>query len=58
MAIGIKDADNDPAVQKRAQAYVYSKTLLKQFEKQQGTTFCRDLIKCDLSNPEEASKVP
>jgi C_GCAxxG_C_C family probable redox protein len=56
MAVGIKYADNDSAVQKRAQAYVNAKTLLKQFEKQQGTTFCRDLIKYDLSNSEELEK--
>ncbi len=56
MAIGIKYASNETGVEKRAKAYVYAKTLLKQFEEQNGTTFCRDLIKYDLSNPEEASK--
>jgi len=56
MAVGIKDTLNEPGIEKRAKAYATAKTLLQQFEKQQGTTFCRDLIKYDLSNPEEAAK--
>ena len=56
MAVGIKFASNDTAVEKRAKAYAYAKTLLKQFEGQNGTTLCRDLIKYDLSNPEEVAK--
>ena len=49
MAVGIQYASNETGVENRA-------TLLKTFEEQHGTTFCRDLIKYDLSNPEEAVK--
>ena len=56
MAVGIKYASNETGMEKRAKAYLYAKTLLKQFEEQNGTTSCRDLIKYDLSNPEEAAK--
>jgi C_GCAxxG_C_C family probable redox protein len=56
MAVGIKYASNETAVEKRAKAYAYAKTLLKTFEEQNGTTFCRDLIKYDLSNNEEVAK--
>ena len=56
MAVGIQYASNETGVEKRAKAYAYAKTLLKTFEEQHGTTFCRDLIKYDLSNPEEAVK--
>ena len=56
MAVGIKDAPNEAGPEKRAKANADARTLFKLFEKQQGTTFCRDLIKYDLSNPEEAAK--
>jgi C_GCAxxG_C_C family probable redox protein len=56
MAVGVKYASNETGVEKRAKAYAFAKTLLKKFEEQHGTTFCRDLIKYDLSNPEEAAK--
>jgi C_GCAxxG_C_C family probable redox protein len=56
MAVGIKYASNDTGVEKRAKAYANANILLKPFEQQQGTTLCRDLIKFDLSNPEEAAK--
>jgi len=56
IAVGIKDAPNQTGVEKRAKAYADAKMLYKLFEKQNGTTSCRDLIKYDLSNPEEAAK--
>jgi C_GCAxxG_C_C family probable redox protein len=56
MAVGIKNAPNEPGIEKRAQTYAHAKALYKQFEKEQGTVFCRDLIKYDLSNPEQAAK--
>lgn len=56
MAVGIKYASNEAGAEKRAKAYAYAKMLLKKFEEQNGTTLCRDLIKYDLSNPEEAAK--
>jgi C_GCAxxG_C_C family probable redox protein len=56
MAVGIKYGTNETGVEKRAKAYAHAQTLYKQFEKQHGTVLCRDLIKYDLSNPEEAAK--
>jgi C_GCAxxG_C_C family probable redox protein len=56
MAVGIKYAPNEPGMEKRAKTYANAKALFQQFEKQHGTTLCRDLIKCDLSKPEEAAK--
>ena len=38
MVVGIKYASNEAAVEKRADAYANAKTLLQQFEEQQGTT--------------------
>ena len=43
-------------LKKRAKAYANAKELFNLFERQNCTTFCRDLIKYDLSNPEEAAK--
>ena len=56
MAVGIKYASNETGVEKRAKAYANAKVLYTQFEKQHGTVLCRELIKYDLSNPEEATK--
>jgi C_GCAxxG_C_C family probable redox protein len=56
MAVGIKYASNEAGMEKRAETYAKAKKLFKLFEKQNGTVLCRDLIKYDLSNPEEAAK--
>lgn len=56
MAVGIKYAPNETGIEKRAQAYANAKALYKQFENQHCSVLCRDLIKYDLSNPEEAAK--
>ena len=56
MAVGIKNASNEPGIEKRAQTYAHAKALYKQFETEHGTVLCRDLIKYDLSNPEQATK--
>ena len=56
MAVGIKYASNEAGIEKRQEAYTKTKKLFEQFEKQNGTVLCRDLIKYDLSNPEEAAK--
>ncbi len=56
MAVGVKYGSNDAGREKQAKAYAYANKLYKQFEKQHGTVYCRDLIKYDLSNPEEAAK--
>lgn len=56
MAVGIKYAPNETGAEKRAKAYANSRALYQQFEKQHGTVFCRNLIKYDLSNPQELAK--
>ena len=56
MAVGIKYAPNEAGVDKRANAYANARELYQRFEKQHGTVFCRNLIKYDLSNPQEAAK--
>ena len=56
MAVGIKDAPNEPGMEKRIKAYADARTLYNQFKQQNGTVFCRELIKLDLSNPEDAAK--
>jgi C_GCAxxG_C_C family probable redox protein len=56
MAVGIKDAPNEAGMEKRAKAYADAKTLYNRFGEQNGTVFCRDLIKLDLSKPEDAVK--
>lgn len=56
MAVGIKYASNETGVEKREKTYANGKALYTQFEKQHGTVLCRQLIKYDLSNPEEAAK--
>ena len=55
-AVGIKYGSNEAGTEKQAKACAYANKLFRQFEKQQGTVFCRDLIKYDLSNPEEVAK--
>jgi C_GCAxxG_C_C family probable redox protein len=56
MAVGIKYAPNEAGGEKRAEAYANARALFQQFEKQHGTVLCRNLIKYDLSNPQEAAK--
>ena len=56
MAVGIKYGTNEADREKLTKLYARANKLYKQFEKQQGTTLCRDLIKYDLSNPEEAAR--
>jgi C_GCAxxG_C_C family probable redox protein len=56
MAVGIKYAPNEAGAEKRAKAYANAKALYQQFEKRHGTVFCRNLIKYDLSNPQELAK--
>jgi len=50
IAVGIKDAPNEPGMEKRAKAYADARALYKKFQEQNGTVFCRDLIKLDLFN--------
>ena len=56
IAVGIKDAPNEPGMEKRAKAYADARALYKKFQEQNGTVFCRDLIKLDLSNPADVAK--
>lgn len=56
MAVGIKYAPNESGAEKLAKSFANAKTLYEQFEKQHGTVLCRNLIKYDLSNPQELAK--
>jgi hypothetical protein len=56
MAGGIKFGSNEAAAEKQSKANANANKLYRQFERQHGTVYCRDLIKYDLSNPEEAAK--
>jgi C_GCAxxG_C_C family probable redox protein len=56
MAVGLKYGSNQIDNQKKLDAYAKTQTLFKQFEKQHGSVYCRDLIKCDLSTPEGLAK--
>jgi C_GCAxxG_C_C family probable redox protein len=56
MAVGLKYGANEINLQKKADAYAKTQTLYKLFEKQHGSVMCRNLIKYDLSNPEQFAK--
>jgi C_GCAxxG_C_C family probable redox protein len=56
MAIGIKHGSNDPGEEKNLIAYAKANTLYRKFEKKHGTVLCRELIKYDLTDPEQIAK--
>jgi len=59
MAIGIQRGTNEPpskSAEKSTRAYQLAGTFYRQFEKQNGTVMCRDLIGLDLSDPEQLKK--
>jgi C_GCAxxG_C_C family probable redox protein len=56
MALGIRYGTNEPSVEKRLKAYELAHKFYKQFERQHGSVLCRELIGCNLSNPEELEK--
>ncbi len=56
MAVGVKYGSNESGEGNNVKAYTKSWKLFKQFEKQHGSVICRELIKYDLSNPEELAK--
>ena len=56
MAVGIKYGSNEPGEEKNLLAYSKANALYRQFEKKHGTVLCRELIKYDLTNPEQVSK--
>ena len=56
MAIGLKHGTNEPILEKRMNAYLLAREFYKQFVKEFGSPFCRELIGYDLTNPEELEK--
>jgi len=56
MAIGIKYGISEPSQEKRERAYELCQNLLRVFENEHGSALCRDLIKYDLSNPDDLKK--
>jgi C_GCAxxG_C_C family probable redox protein len=56
MAIGIKYGSNSPGEESNLIAYGKANALYHQFEKKHGTVLCRELIKYDLTKPEQISK--
>jgi C_GCAxxG_C_C family probable redox protein len=56
LAVGIKYGSNEIGEENNLKAYAMSNTLFQMFEKQHGTVLCRNLIKYDLSKPEQVAK--
>jgi C_GCAxxG_C_C family probable redox protein len=56
MAIGIKYGENKPSSEKAARAYELAETFYRRFEKQNGSTICRELLGLDLSDTEQRKK--
>lgn len=56
LAVGVKYGSNEAGEENNIKAYTKSCILFKQFEKQHGSALCRELIKYDLSKPEELAK--
>lgn len=56
MAVGLKYGNNEINAKKKANAYAKAQALYKLFEKQHGSVMCRDLMKYDLSDPDQMAK--
>ena len=56
MAVGVKYGSNESGEANNVKAYTKSLRLFKQFEKQHGSAICRELIKYDLTKPEDLDK--
>jgi len=56
MALSAKYGTNEPLIEKRLRSYELAKQFYEQFELQNGSVFCRELIGYDLSKPEQAKK--
>jgi C_GCAxxG_C_C family probable redox protein len=56
MAIGVRFGTNEPSPAKRIKAYELAQRFYQQFEKQNGSVLCRDLIGYDLSDPKGLEK--
>lgn len=56
IAIGIKYGTNEPSAEKRSRAYELAETFYRQFEKQNRSVMCRELIGLDLSDAKQRRK--
>lgn len=56
MAIGIRYGTNEPSAEKRSEAYKLARRFYRQFEKQNRSVLCRELIGFDLSNAKQRRK--
>jgi C_GCAxxG_C_C family probable redox protein len=56
MAIGIKYGTNEPSAGKQTVAYELAEQFYRQFEKENKTVMCRELIGFDLSDLEQRKK--
>jgi C_GCAxxG_C_C family probable redox protein len=56
MAIGIRYGTNEPSAEKRSRAYELAETFYRQFEKQNRSVMCRELIGLDLSDAKQRKK--
>ena len=56
MAVGIKYGSNNAGEENNVLAYAKANALYREFEKQHGSVLCRELIKYDLTKPEELAK--
>lgn len=56
IAIGLEHGTNEPILEKREKAYTLAQKFYKQFTKECGSPFCRELIGYDLTKPEELEK--
>ena len=56
MAVGIKYGSNDAGEEKNLMAYGKANALYQKFEKKHGSVLCRELIKYDLTKPEQVAK--
>lgn len=56
MAIGTRYGTNEPSAQKRSKASELARRFYRQFEKQNGSVMCREVIGFDLSSAEQLKK--
>lgn len=56
MAIGVKFGTNKPSAEKRKEVYKLAQEFYRQFEKENGSVLCRQLIGYNLSDPKELKR--
>ena len=56
MAIGIKYGTNESSAEKRSRAYELAETFYRQFQKQNRSVMCRELIGLELSDAKQRKK--